>query len=469
MPRVTLPTRRPPATAAGRLVLSAILLLVVNLLTPQQLLPAEAARKKPWVGVNLSLSLMSKPIDVKTAIAIVKQRGFAAVKTFYPVPEVLSALAGTGLQVMTSVTNDRLYDFGKSDAAALGWLDEYIVPHVTRGTNIIAIAVGNELMGPGTGYTLVVPAMEALYRALQTRRLHRRVKVVHPQHMGFLANTYPPSKSVVDPLYVGEMRKMLAFLNRTGSFTVLNCYPFFPFKDAGGKVSYDYAMYRGYKGFYDGRRYYQNLMDAMLDGAVWAFEKLGYPNMPYMIGEAGWPTGGNPAATLLNSKRWTTGFLARANSLRGTPKRPGTPIRAFLFELFDEDLKDTTPGQFELHFGLYYANGTKKYELDVLGTGSNLPPSKPPKMWCVRNPTATDAAVGGGVSWACSKGGGGLDCARVGSKCGAEMKATAVYNAWFQKQGQTSEACNFGGTAQVTMRNPSKGACQLHGRPLGVK
>ncbi|CAI5507731.1 unnamed protein product [Closterium sp. Naga37s-1] len=412
---------------------------------------------------------MSKPIDVKTAIAIVKQRGFAAVKTFYPVPEVLSALAGTGLQVMTSVPNDRLYDFGKSDAAALGWLDEYIVPHVTRGTNIIAIAVGNELMGPGTGYTLVVPAMEALYRALQTRRLHRRVKVVHPQHMGFLANTYPPSKSVVDPLYVGEMRKMLSFLNRTGSFTVLNCYPFFPFKDAGGKVSYDYAMYRGYKGFYDGRRYYQNLMDAMLDGAVWAFEKLGYPNMPYMIGEAGWPTGGNAAATLLNSKRWTTGFLARANSLRGTPKRPGTPIRAFLFELFDEDLKDTSPGQFELHFGLYYANGTKKYELDVLGTGSNLPPSKPPKMWCVRNPTATDAAVGGGVSWACSKEGGGLDCARVGSKCGAEMKASAVYNAWFQKQGQTSEACNFGGTAQVTMRNPSKGACQLHGRPLGVK
>ncbi|CAI5996440.1 unnamed protein product [Closterium sp. NIES-65] len=201
----------------------------------------------------------------------------------------------------------------------------------------------------------------------------------------------------------------------TGYLMVLNCYPFFPFKDANGKVSYDYAMYRGYKGFHDGRCYYQNLMDAMLDGAVWAFEKLGYPDMPYMIGEAGRPT-------LLNSKRWITGFLARTNSLRGTPKRPDMPIRAFLFELFDEDLKDTSR-----------------------------------------------TTVGGRVSWACWKEGGGLDCARVGSKCGAEMKVTAVYNAWFQKQGRTSKACDFGGMAQVTMRSPSKGACQLHGWPLGVK
>eukprot|EP00475_Leptophrys_vorax_P010382 TRINITY_DN16982_c0_g1_i1.p1 TRINITY_DN16982_c0_g1~~TRINITY_DN16982_c0_g1_i1.p1 ORF type:complete len:115 (+),score=5.77 TRINITY_DN16982_c0_g1_i1:30-347(+) len=100
--------------------------------------------------------------------------------------------------------------------------------------------------------------------------------------MGFLRNTYPPSNSEVAPEFQGEVKKMLAFLNRTGSFAVLNCYPFFPYKDANGALSSDYTFYRGYHGFYDRGLYYQNLMDAMLDSALWAFEKLGYPKMPYM-------------------------------------------------------------------------------------------------------------------------------------------------------------------------------------------
>ncbi|CAI5515868.1 unnamed protein product [Closterium sp. Naga37s-1] len=305
-----------------------------------------------------------------------------------------------------------------------------------------------------------------------------RMKVVHPQHVGFLWLYPAPSKSVVDPLYVGEMRKMLSFLNRTGerergwrlmgSFTVLNCYPFFLFKDRNGIVSYDYVLSRlktrpsPMIPRFPSPSSHRLLHGAQLlpvlpvQGREWealipfpvpspfltipcapssSFSPPLFPTSLHAVGEAGWPTGGNSAATLLNSKRWTTGFLARANSLRGTPKRPDMSIRAFLFELFDEDLKDTSRAS----------------------------------LSCTLIPTASDVVVGGRVSWACWKGGGGLDCARVGSKCGAEMKATAVYNAWFQKQGQTSEACDFGGTAQVTMRNPSKGACQLHGRLLGVK
>jgi exo-beta-1,3-glucanase (GH17 family) len=36
-----------------------------------------------------------------------------------------------------------------------------------------------------------------------------------------------------------------------------------------------------------------NLLDAMVDTAISALKRLGYPNMPVVITETGWPNGGS--------------------------------------------------------------------------------------------------------------------------------------------------------------------------------
>ncbi|CAI5473730.1 unnamed protein product [Closterium sp. Yama58-4] len=314
---------------------------------PLSLIPltAQAASSKPWMGVNLGVGLSSNPVSLTRAVAIIKQRGFSAVKLFQPDPTALNALAASGLQVMTCVPNERLGDFAKSDSAALAWLDANIMPFMSK-TNILAIAVGNEVLSPDNPFLgYVVPAMESLYKALTARKLHRRVKLVTPQHMSFLQDTYPPSSAQVVPSVRDEVTRLLSFLNRTGSYAVLNAYPFFSYLADPVNIPRDFVFFKGGAGSYDdkGRRY-SNMMEATIDAALWSFEKLGFPNMPFVVGETGWPTAGAAIASPSAAKEWNTGLVSFLLSGRGTPKRRNSPIRAYLFEMFDEDRKDTTMG-----------------------------------------------------------------------------------------------------------------------------
>ncbi|CAI5975385.1 unnamed protein product [Closterium sp. NIES-64] len=339
-------------------------------------LAAQAASSKPWMGVNLGVGLSSNPVSLTRAVSIIKQRGFSAVKLFQPDPTALNALAGSGLEVMTCVPNQLLHNFAKSDSAALAWLDANIKPYMSK-TNILAIAwqVGNEVVSPGNPFLRsVVTAMESLYKALSARKLHRRVKLVTPQHMSFLQDTYPPSSAQVMSSVRSEVTSLLSFLNRTGSYAVLNAYPFFSYLADPANIPRDFVFFKGGAGSYDdkGRRY-SNMMEASIDAALWSFEKLGFPNMPFIVGETGWPTAGAAIASPAAAKEWNTALVSFLLSGRGTPKRRNSPIRAYLFEMFDEDRKDTAMGKFETSWGLCTMQGDPKYSLNVLGGGELLP------------------------------------------------------------------------------------------------
>ncbi|CAI5974160.1 unnamed protein product [Closterium sp. NIES-65] len=350
-------------------------------------LAAQAASSKPWMGENLGVGLSSNPVSLTRAVSIIKQRGFSAVKLFQPDPTALNALAGSGLEVMTCVPNQLLHNFAKSDSAALAWLDAKIVPYMAK-TNILAIAVGNEVISPGNPFLRsVVPAMESLYKALSARKLQQRVKVVTPQHMNFLQNAYLPSSTQVVPSVKDEVTRLLSFLKRT-------------------------------------------------------------------VGETGWPTAGAAVASPAAAKEWNTALVLFLLSGRGTPKRRNSPIRAYLFEMFDEDRKSTAMGKFETSFGLCTMQGEAKYPLNVLGGaasggygisggGTSGGSSKnrgggggsgsggTSLEWCVPKSTATKQALSNAVAWACSGSGGGMNCGALMSKCPDSSKAAVVFNEWY--------------------------------------
>ncbi|CAI5505321.1 unnamed protein product [Closterium sp. Naga37s-1] len=433
-----------------------------------------SASSGQWVGVSLGLDLSSQPMDPARAVSLIKARGFSAVKLFRPDGPTFTALAGSGLEVVTAVPNDRLAEFAAGSAAALMWVDANIMPYADK-CNITEISVGNEVMGQREGANdalhSLVPAMESLYSALEARKLHGRVKVTSPQDMTFLAASFPPSASDVHPSIRDEMTKLLTFLNRTGSHAVLNCYPFFAYQSAPQQLSRDLVFFKGATsgGYSDGSLFYSSMLDAMIDAAIAAFEKLGFPNIPITVGEVGWPTAGSPVASLSDAAEFNGALIDHITSGQGTPKRPGVPIRAYVFAMFDEDLKDAGPGAFEHAWGVNYANvpaptpSPAPPSLSPPPPPSTSPQTPPPDS----PPPTCDAAAESAwnaMAWACGAGhvacgdlnGDGSGCWAGQSSSGqVAVQASVAMNRYFQAAGQGEGTCDFGGSAAVVSAVPA--------------
>lgn len=85
-------------------------------------------------------------------------------------------------------------------------------------------------------------------------------------------------------------------------------------------------------------------------------------NLSIIVGEIGWPTDGDMNANIQNARQFNQGLVNHVSSGQGTPLRPG-PMDVYLFSLIDEDLKSIQPGNFERHWGVFYYDGTPKYQL----------------------------------------------------------------------------------------------------------
>lgn len=186
----------------------------------------------------------------------------------------------------------------------------------------------------------------------------------------------------------------------------------------------------------------------------------------YAVAETGWPTSGTPQASVDKAKDFNQRLIGKVCSGQGTPKRPGKNIRTWIFEAFDESWKNTADRKFEGSFGIKTWDGKNKYSLDPFSTSYPVPPVKPPPTWCVVQPNAKKADVDSSVAWACSK--GGVDCTNINKVCATKNRASAVFNAYFQKNKQGSGKCNLSGTAKATTTDPTDSqnkACPFPGRP----
>eukprot|EP00253_Pinus_taeda_P010649 PITA_10649 len=108
---------------------------------------------------------------------------------------------------------------------------------------------------------------------------------------------------------------------------------------------------------------YTNLFDAIVDTIISAMENLGYDNIPLIVTESGWPSGGNiNVATIEYARTYNNNLIRHVLSNAGTPKRPGRSIETYIFALFNEDKpsQDDT----ERHYGLFYPNKSPVYEVN---------------------------------------------------------------------------------------------------------
>lgn len=351
--------------------------------------------------------------------------------------------------------------------------------------------MGNEVfVDPKNTTGFLVPAMKNIHSALVKYNLHSTIKVSSPIALSALQNSYPSSSGSFRPeLMEPVFKPMLDFLRQTGSYLMVNAYPFFAYEANSDVIPLEYALFRKNPGVVDsgnGLRYF-SLFDAQIDAVFAAMSALKYDDIKLVVTETGWPSKGDEDekfATVENAAAYNGNLVRRILTGGGTPLRPKADLTVYLFALFNENRK---PGPAsERNYGLFYpteervynipltVEGLKHYRDDfrppitggqrmttpVTG-GGNVSPSVSGQTWCVANGEAGKEKLQDALDYACGEGGADCHPIQPGSTCydpnTLEAHASFAFNSFYQKKARAGGSCYFGGAAYVVTQPPKYG------------
>lgn len=441
------------------------------------------------IGVNYGRVADNLPPATKV-VQLLKSQGVQKVKIYDADPAVLHAFAGTGIRLTVDLPNEKLFAAARSLSFSLDWVQQNVADYPT--TQIEAIAVGNEVFVDTHNTTrFLVPAMKNIHTALVKHNLHNAIKISSPIALSALQASYPSSAGSFRPELIEPVFKpMLEFLRQTGSYLMVNAYPFFAYESNSDVISLDYALFRENPGVVDagnGLRYF-NLFDAQIDAVFAAMSALKYDDIKMVVTETGWPSKGDEnevGASKDNAAAYNGNLVRRILTGGGTPLRRQADLTVYLFALFNENKK---PGpSSEQNYGLFYPNQDKVYDvpLTVEGlknyhdTGKSAPAgggqrgvaapvkggrggvskSSSANTWCVAKGEAGKEKLQAALDFACGE--GGADCRPIqrGSTCydpnTLEAHASYAFNSYYQMKGRAFWTCDFGGAASIVSQPPS--------------
>ncbi|XP_027353499.1 putative glucan endo-1,3-beta-glucosidase GVI [Abrus precatorius] len=324
--------------------------IMVSILAIQLPLSASIGFNYGRLGNNLPA-----PQDV---VALYKRCGIQLLRLFDPSPDVLEALRGSNLKVSLGVRNEDVQILASSPEAATQWVNTNVAPY-KDDVLFRWITVGNEII-PGPQAIHVTQAMQNIYNAINSIGLTTS-KVTTSFYLLGLASSFPPSAGAFTNEIVDVMKSVTTFLAQTGAPLMVNVYPYYSYTSDPSHITFEYASFQGTAPLIDGDLKYFSLFDAMVDSVYAALEKIGANNVGIIIGEVGWPTAGNePYTTIQNAQTFNQKLLNHLQGNSGTPRRPGQPLDAFIFAIFNENQK---PNGVEQNWGVFLPNMTPVYPL----------------------------------------------------------------------------------------------------------
>ncbi|XWS30994.1 hypothetical protein CRYUN_Cryun23aG0039400 [Craigia yunnanensis] len=440
------------------------------------------------IGVNYGRVANNLP-SVSKVVELLKSQGLNRVKVYDTDPAVLHALSGSGVKVTVDLPNEQLFAAAKSTSFANSWVQQNVAAYYPH-TEIEAIAVGNEVfVDPHNTTKFLVPAMKNIHQALVKFNLHSDIKISSPIALSALQNSYPSSAGSFRPELVEAVFKpMLDFLRQTGSFLMVNAYPFFAYESNTDVISLDYALFRENPGVVDsgnGLRYF-SLFDAQIDAVFAAMSALKYDDIRLVVTETGWPSKGDEnenGASIQNAAAYNGNLVRRILTGGGTPLRPKADLTVYLFALFNENNKFGPTS--ERNYGLFYPNEEKVYDIPftveglknyrdnpspvagnqqrtaapVNSGGGSVSKSTTGKTWCVANGEVGKEKLQAALDYACGEGGADCHPIQPGSTCydpnTIEAHASYAFNSYYQMKGRQMGTCYFGGAAYVVTQPPS--------------
>ncbi|RWW59858.1 hypothetical protein BHE74_00033181, partial [Ensete ventricosum] len=445
------------------------------------------------IGISYGRDASNLRPPVQVAQFLAHSTTFDCLKLFDADPATVQAFANTDLAVAVTMPNDLVANLTDLRFAHK-WVRTNIVPRVDD-TNIARILVGNEVISTANRSLVssLVPAMQNLHTVLTSLSLQHRIKVASPQSLGVLSTSNPPSTGKFREGRVAEvMRPLLSFLRATGSPFMVNAYPFFGF----AVDTLDYALFRPNPGVEDQHTglIYSNMLDGQLDAVFSAMKRLGFDDVDIVIAETGWPSVGDPwelGVNVDNARDYNKNLVRHVSSGTGTPLMPNRTFEAYIFSLFDENLK---PGPLsQRNFGLFHPDLLPVYDIGVLRTEveSLVPSSFTPtqvdlllflvfflqvggqatapvqtlnptpsdsKRWCIPKPNTDVLLLQQNVEYVCGQ---GIDCTPIqpGGVCNfpdtVPAHAAFLMNEYYQAFGRNAFDCDFGRTGMITGIDPS--------------
>uniref|UniRef100_A0ACD5TWU0 Uncharacterized protein n=2 Tax=Avena sativa TaxID=4498 RepID=A0ACD5TWU0_AVESA len=364
---------RRPQCARGIHLAVALCVLVLVL----ALAPASDASYVSLLGINYGRVGNNLP-PPQAALPLLQNLGIGRVRLYDPDPATLRAFARTGIELYVGVP-DQVLATVADPGGATSWVKTNILPFLPD-TKIVALTVGNEVLtGNDTALTRsLLPAMQSLHDALAAANLDKQIAVTTAHNLGILGTSYPPSAGAFRKDLLQYLCPILDFHARTGSPFLVNAYPYFAYSDDPKGIHLEYALLEpSYAGVPDANTglHYPNLLVAQIDAAyhaIAAANSAAARVVQIRVSETGWPSAGDAnekAATPQNAARYNSNLMRLVAEWKGTPLKPGVPLRVYLFALFNENTK---PGPAsERHYGLYNPDSTQVYPL------SYIPPHVP--------------------------------------------------------------------------------------------
>ncbi|KAE8125487.1 hypothetical protein FH972_020289 [Carpinus fangiana] len=442
------------------------------------------------IGINYGRIANNLPAPSQV-VQLLKSQGLNRVKLYDTDSAVLTALANSNISVTVALPNELL----SSTAADQSFADKWVQANISQfypATKIEAIAVGNEVFAdPNNTTKFLVPAMKNIHASLVKYKIDSAIKISSPVALSALQSSYPSSSGSFKPELVEPViRPMLDLLRQTGSYFMVNVYPFFAYTANADQISLDYTLFKQNPGVVDsgnGLRY-ENLFDAQLDAVFAALSALKYDDVKIVVTETGWPSAGDSneiGASQPNAASYNGNLVRRVLTGGGTPLRTQDPLNVFLFALFNENQK---PGPTsERNYGLFYPSEQKVYDIALteaeLASGQSTPINgsksqqvpatgdvsetsvRSGQTWCVANGNVAQEKLQAALDYACGE--GGADCRPIQPDATCYNPDTLVahasyaFNSYYQKSARAAGSCDFGGAANVVTQPPSFGTCKF--------
>ncbi|XP_051217220.1 glucan endo-1,3-beta-glucosidase 14 [Lolium perenne] len=333
----------------------------------------EAVAAALSIGINYGQMGDNLPSPSRVS-SLVRSMQVSKVKLYDADQNVLRAFLNTGVEFVIGIGNENVSAM-LDPATAQAWVQHHVRPYLPS-TRITCITVGNEVF-KGNDTALkdnLLPAMKSVYGALGTLGLQGQVNVTTAHSLDIMGSSYPPSAGAFRPDVAPYITPLLDFLSAARSPFLINCYPYFAYKDDPAGVPLEYVLFQPNAGVIDPATglNYDNMLYAQVDSVYAAIQALGHSDVDVKISETGWPSRGDPdeaGATPQYAGIYIGNLLRRIEMKQGTPLRPAVPIDVYVFALFNENLK---PGPAsERNYGLFYPDGTPVYNVGLRGY---LPP-----------------------------------------------------------------------------------------------